>query len=114
MATNTLTPALHSNYTPSAVHPSVFTRFIGWCGTQQKSRLFWQAIILAFHGCILTPIAMLLSLQAGAGSLLWIPVIAAMAINLIPNLAALSTKITIPVFFISIVIDVAIMIVAVS
>lgn len=105
MATQTFIPAINNNYIKPSAQISLLTRFMAWCQAEQANRLLWQGIILALHGCILTPIAMLFSLQAGAGSFLWIPVIVAMAINLVPNLAALSTRITIPIFFLSILID---------
>lgn len=110
MATNTLIPAINNSYIKPLAGTSLMSRFINWCNAQQNNRLLWQGVILAVHGCILTPIAMLFSLQAGADSYLYIPVIIAMAINLIPNLAALPTKITIPVFLLSILMDLAIIV----
>ncbi|RYY50964.1 MAG: hypothetical protein EOO06_02005 [Chitinophagaceae bacterium] len=110
MATQLISTAVNPVYTQSVTRTSFITRFMTWCGTQESSRLLWLAVILGVHGCILSPITMLLSLQAGAGSYLYVPVIVAMAINLVPNLAALSTKITIPVFLLSVIIDLAIII----
>jgi hypothetical protein len=38
--------------------PSVFSRFIAWCESQEKYRFGWLGGILAIHGCALTPITL--------------------------------------------------------
>ena len=107
MTTHTFSPALGQHYTKAQGH-SIVSRFTTWCNKQQHNRMLWQAIILTLHGCVLTPVTMLVSIQGGTDNYLYIPVIAAMAVNLVPNLAALPTKITIPVFLLSIVMDLVI------
>jgi hypothetical protein len=113
MTTNTFLQSIESSYAKQELGISFYNRFMAWCGTQQKDRLLWQSIILSVHGCVITPIVLMLSLLAGVEHYLYIPVIVAMAINLIPNLAALPTKITIPVFLLSVLIDILVIAAAV-
>ncbi len=84
---------------------SIITRFFNWCGSQEESRFGWLATIVTGHGCIITPITLFFVMIAGNNFVFWGMVIGAMAMALIVNLAALPTKITIPVFFLSVLID---------
>lgn len=94
--------------------PSIATRFFVWCKNQDKDRLTWLAVILAGHGCIITPLTVIFIMITGNNLALWPIAIAAMGMCLVTNLAALPTKITIPIFFLSLVIDLAIIIVGIS
>ena len=85
-----------------------WSRFISWCKNQESNRYGWVAGILAVHGCVLTPITVLFVALCGNNIALWMMAISAMAVALISNLAAMPTKVTIPVFFFSIVIDLVI------
>ena len=105
----TLNPVI-SNYNTSVAKPSVFNRFFAWCNNQQSNRLLWLGIALTAHGCILTPITISAVIFAGSNLFLFITAIIAMSLALVTNLAAMPTKITIPVFFFSILMDVAIVI----
>ena len=95
-------------------HPSLFTTFINWCDKQQHNRLLWLGLALAGHGCVLTPLTIMAVLLAGTNLFLFMLGIIAMGIALVTNLAALPTKITIPVFILSIVIDIAIVIACIT
>ena len=86
---------------------SLPTRFFRWCSGQEQYRLAWLAAILAIHGCILTPITVLAVFAGGNSIVMWPFAIGAMAIALVSNLAAMPTKYTIPIFFLSVLIDVA-------
>ena len=96
--------------TPYHAKTSVFTfqRLFAWCREQEKNRLLWLAAMITAHGCVITPITALLVTLSGNNIILWAFVIASMGMTLIVNLAALPTKITIPVFFLSILIDLAV------
>ena len=85
---------------------SLPTRFFKWCSDQEQYRLAWLAAILAIHGCILTPITVLAVFAGGNNIVMWPFAIGAMAMALISNLAAMPTKFTIPIFFLSVFIDV--------
>lgn len=98
------------NTTYAGVQPraSVWTRFMNYCKEQEANRLLWLGIILAIHGCVLTPITIMVTLFAGPNFFLFMTGIAAMGLALVTNLAAMPTKVTIPAFAISAVVDIAI------
>ena len=89
---------------------SVISRFMNWCEGQEKFRFGWLAAVLAIHGCALTPITLFAIILAGTNIVFFISALVAMGLALVTNLAAMPTKITIPVFFLSIAIDIAIII----
>lgn len=104
----TLQQSYGSIYVQSERKQSLLTQFILWCKSQEKYRLGWLAVIIAGHGCILTPITLFAIILSGNSMLFWALAIAAMGMSLVTNLAALPTKITIPVFFFSVMIDLVI------
>jgi hypothetical protein len=73
--------------------------------SQEKNRLLWLGLILALHGCIITPLTVMAVLLEGTNLALFVLAIVAMGLSLVTNLAAMPTKITIPVFALSIMID---------
>jgi len=85
---------------------SFLSQFITWCNGQEKYRFGWLAVIITIHGCILTPVTVLAIVLSGNNFVFWGIAIGAMAMALITNLAAMPTKITIPVFFFSVLLDV--------
>lgn len=87
---------------------SLWQQFLNWCSAQEKDRLAWLAAIIAGHGCVITPLTVMFIVLAGNMAILWPFAIGAMGICLVTNLAAMPTKITIPVFFFSLLIDIAI------
>ena len=97
-----------------AKRESVFTRFITWCASQEKYRFGWVAAIIAIHGCVLTPITVLTVAATHNNIASWGVAIGAMGMSLISNLSAMPTKITIPVFFASILIDLAVIAVSIA
>ena len=70
--------------------------------------MLWLGIALTGHGCILTPITVLIVLFGGLNFPLFMLAMAAMGMSLVTNLAAMPTKVTIPVLFLSVLIDIAI------
>ena len=100
---------LQHSYVPALVSDtkkqSVITQFLAWCKGQEENRLAWLAVILTVHGCVLSPATVLLIVSGNNSIILWSMAICAIGMSLITNLSALPTKITIPVFFLSIVID---------
>ena len=89
---------------------SAWKKFIDWCDGEEKYRLGWLATSLSLHGCVLTILAMFAVVLAGNHFIFWPFIIGAMGITLIVNLAAMPTKITIPVFFFSVLVDLVIII----
>jgi hypothetical protein len=110
MTTTTFNQAVTANYNKKISGTPLFTKFMDWCENQQESRFLWLGIALAGHGCILTPITVMAVLFAGANLALFILALVAMSLALVTNLAALPTKITIPVFVFSILLDLGIVI----
>jgi hypothetical protein len=109
MATTILNHSIGSTYTQAA-GTSIFTRFINWCKGQQENRLIWLGVAVAAHGCVITPLTVFAVTMAGNNLVLFMLTIFAMAISLVTNLAALPTKITIPAFALSILIDIGVLI----
>ena len=85
---------------------SLIDKFAAWTEAQEKNRLLWLGIAIAGHGCVLAPISLFIIMFAGFQFGLFMAVMAAMAAALIVNLAAMPTKITIPVFLASVIVDV--------
>lgn len=101
------------SYAPSYKTPvqfNLFTKFFDWCKAQEKNRFGWLALSLAAQGCIITPLIILAVGISGNNLILWMAGMIAMGITLIVNLAAMTTKITIPTFALSVIIDIAIMV----
>ena len=89
---------------------SVWKKFINWCNSQEQYRLGWLAAAITLHGCVLTIFTMFAVVLAGNHFIFWPFIIGGMGITLIVNLAAMPTKITIPVFFFSVLVDLMIII----
>lgn len=106
----TLQQSFTSVHTRTEPKKSLVHRFSAWCRVQQKNRLAWLAVSLFGHGCIITPLTLLFIMLAGNPMILWPMAIGAMTMVLVVNLAALPTRITIPVFFLSLLIDLTVII----
>lgn len=102
------------NYTERIVKPSILSRFFNWCNEQETYRFGWLGGIIAIHGCVLTPITLFAVILSGANLALFIAAIVAMGMSLVTNLAAMPTKVTIPVFFTSVLVDLVIIALCVS
>ena len=110
----TLHQTINTTYSEVSSRSSLWTRFIAFCKNQEDNRLIWVGVILAVHGCALTPITVMATLFAGPNFALFMTAMVAMAIALVTNLAAMPTKITIPAFALSILIDVAILLACIA
>lgn len=95
-------------------HPSLWSRFIQWADSQEKHRFGWTAGIIAGHGCVATIITAAVIIFTGNQFIFWPITIGVMAACLIVNLAAMPTKIIIPVFFASLLIDLLIIAICLS
>jgi hypothetical protein len=104
----TIQQSLITTHLQHAGRISILTSFFDWCRAQEKDRLLWLGIIIAGHGCVITPLTSLLIMFSGNSIILWTLIITAMAMALVVNLAALPTKITLPVFVLSLLIDVVV------
>ena len=102
---------VHENVRP---YTSPVSKFMTWCTDQEEHRLLWSGVMLSLHGCILTPITLLLIAMTGVNMLLIGSAVFAMTFVLITNLAALPTKYTLPTFALSILADIVVLIAAFS
>lgn len=105
-----LNQTISTTYSGTASSTSLWVRFMNYCKGQEKNRLLWLGVILAAHGCILTPITVMVTLLAGPNFALFMTGMVAMGIALVTNLAAMPTKYTIPAFALSVLMDVVIII----
>jgi len=99
-----------TTYAEKAGQTGLFSKFMTWCKSQDENRFMWIGIVLAGHGCILTPLTVMAVLLAGTNMFLFMLCIVSMGMALVTNLAAMPTKITIPVFVLSVLIDIAVLI----
>jgi hypothetical protein len=110
MSTTTMDHSFSSQYTEKATQQGIVSRFMTWCKGQDENRFMWIGIVLAGHGCILTPLTVMAVLMAGTNMFLFMLCIVSMGMALVTNLAAMPTKITIPIFVLSVLIDLAVII----
>jgi hypothetical protein len=97
-----------ASFTNEQSKTSVISKFFNWCEGQDENRFGWLAAALGGHGCFITPITMFAIIMGGNHIFFWALALTAMGATLVTNLAAMPTKITIPIFIVSILIDVAI------
>ena len=101
-------------YNETIQKSSIWARFIAWCKNQEENRFLWLGIVLVFHACFITPLTLFVVMYTGNSIVFFAFAIAAMAMVLVTNLAALPTKITIPTFLLSIILDLAIIVASLS
>ncbi|HLG39265.1 MAG TPA: hypothetical protein VI461_06330, partial [Chitinophagaceae bacterium] len=89
---------------------SVWKKFITWCNGQQENRLGWLAASFIVHGCIFVPMTIVVIAMSGNNFIFIALTLSAMIAAVTVNLAALPTKITLPVFFFSLALDIIIII----
>jgi hypothetical protein len=89
---------------------SLWKRFLTWCDLEQPNRFMWMALGLVGHASFITVITILVITYSGNHFIYWPFTIAAMMACLVVNIAGQPTKVTLPVFFISIIIDAAIIV----
>jgi len=89
---------------------SLWKRFIAWTEEQEENRFLWSAIAILGHGCFFTIMTLFAVIFSGNHFIFWPIAAAAMGMPLVANLAAMPTKITIPLLFLSLLIDLGIII----
>lgn len=83
-----------------------FTRFMTWCESQEENRMLWVGLSLAIHGCILTPITLIAICLAGLATWMIALATASLMLTLVVNLAAVPVKNAIPVFCLSLALNI--------
>ncbi len=89
---------------------NIFSRFFTWAINEEPNRIGWAAFAMVAHGAVITPITIVIIIISGNYFPFWIITILTMASTVITNLAALPTRYTIPTFFLSIAIDLIVII----
>jgi len=98
-------------YSKPAAKTSAWKRFIKWADRQEEYRFGWTAFAITGHGCVFTIVTTMVILFTGNHFIFWPFAIGAMASCLIVNLAAMPTKITIPILFFSLLVDLVIIVI---
>ena len=96
----------------TTVSNNLWKKFIDYSEKQQFNRLLWLAIGLAGHGTFFTILTLAVVILTGNLFSLFAIACFAMVAVVIVNLAALPTKITIPVLALSVLADLAVIIAA--
>lgn len=97
----------YQNYTSPRIKKSLLSNFFAWCGGEEAEHHFmWTGIALMSQGAVFFPITMFAMFATGASFWLMLAPIASLAMAVVPNLAGLNTKYTIPIYVLSIIIDV--------
>ena len=110
----TIRHSISQSYHKEVSHDNLWNRFIKWTDKQEENRFGWTAGIIAGHGCVFTVITVMAIVFTGNHFIFWPFAIAAMAACLVVNLAAMPTRVIIPVFFFSLLIDLVIIILCIA
>jgi hypothetical protein len=93
---------------------NILKTFFHWAEAQNDYRFVWLGIALLAHASLLTPFTAMAVMTTSGNFTLIMACLGAMGLCLVTNLAALPTKITIPAFILSILIDVAVVVISFS
>src|SRR6187399_660134 len=91
---------------------NLWTRFINYSEKQEFNRLLWLAISLAGHGTFFTIATLTAVILTGNIFALFAIACFAMMLVVIVNLAAMPTKVTIPVLALSVLVDISVIVAA--
>jgi hypothetical protein len=103
----------HHTYNNTHSIKSVWNQFIEYADKQQNKRLLWAAIGILGHGTIFTILTFGTVLLLGNDITLLAITCFTMTMVVVVNLAALPTKYTVPIFFLSLLIDLGVIISAI-
>ena len=93
-----------------AHHASLWKKFIHWCNSQEENRLGWLAASFIVHGCIFVPMTIMIIAASGNNFIFIALALGAMIIAITASLADIPIKISLPVFFFTLVLDILIII----
>jgi hypothetical protein len=103
----------HQTYNDTHSIKSLWSQFIDYADKQQSKRLLWAAIGILGHGTIFTILTFATVLLLGNDITLLAITCFTMTMVVVVNLAALPTKYTVPIFFLSLLIDLGVIISAI-
>lgn len=107
----TIQHTVSTSFDHSTTEKNMWKRFINWADGQEEYRFGWAAFAIAGHGCVFTIITVGIIIMTGNNFIFWPIAITAMATSLITNLAGMPTRITIPTLLITVLVDVAIIVI---
>jgi hypothetical protein len=102
------TISYHSNFANPALEnqqSSVLAHFLNWSEKEEKNRIAWLGISITLMTAVFFPLTMVSILMHGVSFKLIIGAMFSLILVVIPNLAALPTRYTIPAFATGVVID---------
>jgi|SRR5664279_3869291 len=100
---------LNQNYAEAALgkhRETILTRFLNWTKKEEKNRIAWLGISITMMTAVFFPITMASILLHGAVFKLIIGAMFSLILVVVPNMAALPTRYTIPAFFTGVLIDI--------
>jgi len=100
-----LTQADIHAYEDDAQPLNLWQQFLRYAERQQPNRFGWLAFSFFMQGCVLVPITLMIVVMRGNPFELWIPTLVAFVVTETTNLAAMPTKITIPIFWAGVIAD---------
>ena len=110
----TINQQKRTSFLPVFGRTNILQRFKKWADSQNDNRFIWLGVALLAHASLLTPFTAMAVMVTSNNFVLVMVSLSAMALALVTNLAALPTKVTIPAFFLSIVIDIVVVAISFS
>jgi hypothetical protein len=92
---------------------TIWKKFIAYADNQQANRLWWMTLGILGHGTIFTIATLGVVTIFGNVFALYVIACCAMVMSVVVNLAALPTKYIIPIFFLSLLVDLGVIATAV-
>ena len=89
---------------------SFISNFMTWCEKQEDNRLLWVGAALGLQASALAPITLMVIFLTGGNLLMLTLAAVALMMVLVTNLAAMPTKVVVPSFFLSVLIDLGVII----
>ncbi len=81
-------------------------KFLEYSANQQANRFGWLGLSITLQGCVMAPLTLCAIVFTGNSLILWMLCMLSFAVTEVVNLAAMPTRITIPVLFGGIVLDI--------
>jgi hypothetical protein len=110
MRTTSVSHVTTTTLNKSLTIPSFVSNFLKWSEKQEHKRLLWVGAGLGLQGSALAPITLMVIFLTGGNLLMLTLAAVALMMVLVTNLAAMPTKVTVPTLFLSVLIDLGVII----
>lgn len=87
---------------------SLWQKYIAYCDSQEDNRFFWFALSLFIVPCVFMPLSLYVIFQYSWYTYLIMPYTALLFANILTNVVQLPTRISISVFFVTILFNIAV------